>query len=130
MCVLIFFFKQKTAYELRISDWSSDVCSSDLPRRYALARCHRDRAGVRCWRAVVLGCRAWSSGRYRRDHAGVDAGLEPNGRGRRSEEDTSEIHPLMSRSYVGMCLRKKNHTRVDTLDDGVHNKETRLIHRK
>src|SRR3546814_9307985 len=26
-----FFFKQKTAYELRISDWSSDVCSSDLP---------------------------------------------------------------------------------------------------
>src|SRR3546814_951351 len=30
-CVLlIFFFKQKTAYEMRISDWSSDVCSSDL----------------------------------------------------------------------------------------------------
>src|SRR3546814_10619993 len=29
--VLLFFFKQKTAYELRISDWSSDVCSSDLP---------------------------------------------------------------------------------------------------
>src|SRR3546814_4736145 len=26
----IFFFKQKTAYEMRISDWSSDVCSSDL----------------------------------------------------------------------------------------------------
>src|SRR3546814_1561951 len=26
-----FFFKQKTAYEVRISDWSSDVCSSDLP---------------------------------------------------------------------------------------------------
>src|SRR3546814_2649753 len=30
-CVsLLFFFKQKTAYEMRISDWSSDVCSSDL----------------------------------------------------------------------------------------------------
>src|SRR3546814_3648071 len=29
-CVFIFFFKQKTAYEMRISDWSSDVCSSDL----------------------------------------------------------------------------------------------------
>src|SRR3546814_4931323 len=28
--VCIFFFKQKTAYEMRISDWSSDVCSSDL----------------------------------------------------------------------------------------------------
>src|SRR3546814_2532197 len=31
MCVrVLFFFKQKTAYELRISDWSSDVCSSEL----------------------------------------------------------------------------------------------------
>src|SRR3546814_9093525 len=30
MVVFIFFFKQKTAYERRISDWSSDVCSSDL----------------------------------------------------------------------------------------------------
>src|SRR3546814_2150522 len=30
---LIFFFTQKTAYEIRISDWSSDVCSSDLDRR-------------------------------------------------------------------------------------------------
>src|SRR3546814_8591417 len=41
--IFCFFFKQKTAYEMRISDWSSDVCSSDLrcgeswfgyPRRY------------------------------------------------------------------------------------------------
>src|SRR3546814_1254752 len=30
MSMLCFFFKQKTAYEMRISDWSSDVCSSDL----------------------------------------------------------------------------------------------------
>src|SRR3546814_1126436 len=30
MCVVSFFFKHKTAYERRISDWSSDVCSSDL----------------------------------------------------------------------------------------------------
>src|SRR3546814_4637188 len=29
-CLLVVFFKQKTAYEMRISDWSSDVCSSDL----------------------------------------------------------------------------------------------------
>src|SRR3546814_19537341 len=36
-----FFFKQKTAYEMRISDWSSDVCSSDLP--------------VAHWRAFRLG---------------------------------------------------------------------------
>src|SRR3546814_17046168 len=43
--LLFFFFKQKTAYEMRISDWSSDVCSSDLPyadssgkRRHPLGR--------------------------------------------------------------------------------------------
>src|SRR3546814_2074061 len=30
--IFFFFFKQKTAYEMRISDWSSDVCSSDLMR--------------------------------------------------------------------------------------------------
>src|SRR3546814_6930057 len=33
----VFFFKQKTAYEMRISDWSSDVCSSDL-RRFRVRR--------------------------------------------------------------------------------------------
>src|SRR3546814_7319096 len=43
-CFIFFFFKQKTAYEMRISDWSSDVCSSDL--RFALCECHsRSKAG-------------------------------------------------------------------------------------
>src|SRR3546814_10780777 len=44
LCIF-FFFKQKTAYEMRISDWSSDVCSSDLPRCQCLAhqrRCRRN----------------------------------------------------------------------------------------
>src|SRR3546814_13935044 len=57
MCLIwiVFFFKQKTAYEMRISDWSSDVCSSDLagathggdhaqPQRQAAGR-RRRRAG-------------------------------------------------------------------------------------
>src|SRR3546814_13562049 len=35
---LFFVFKQKTAYEMRISDWSSDVCSSDLPARIRPSR--------------------------------------------------------------------------------------------
>src|SRR3546814_13303357 len=35
MCCVIFFIKQKTAYEMRISDWSSDVCSSDLLTKIA-----------------------------------------------------------------------------------------------
>src|SRR3546814_6487175 len=38
-----FFFKQKTAYEMRISDWSSDVCSSDLYVR--VGRVHRPDVG-------------------------------------------------------------------------------------
>src|SRR3546814_10998113 len=38
---LFFFFKQKTAYEMRISDWSSDVCSSDLGN--PLGNCGRGR---------------------------------------------------------------------------------------
>src|SRR3546814_2399730 len=35
-----FFFKQKTAYEMRISDWSSDVCSSDLAGASRAGACH------------------------------------------------------------------------------------------
>src|SRR3546814_12596851 len=57
----IFFFKQKTAYEMRISDWSSDVCSSDLRDRAIDGRgIAADGAGVdgvalvqRRWRAVA-----------------------------------------------------------------------------
>src|SRR3546814_7544732 len=40
------FFKQKTAYEMRISDWSSDVCSSDLADLLAEDRAHRDLEAV------------------------------------------------------------------------------------
>src|SRR3546814_11355809 len=40
-CCYFFFFKQKTAYEMRISDWSSDVCSSDLNAASPGASCAR-----------------------------------------------------------------------------------------
>src|SRR3546814_987305 len=60
-----FFFKQKTAYEMRISDWSSDVCSSDLahvPRQLPAigrfreaARDSRRRRGLRGKRAREIG---------------------------------------------------------------------------
>src|SRR3546814_8587600 len=63
--LLFFFFKQKTAYELRISDWSSDVCSSDLSRRFGLFRssrippscdgASRNLATTRCLTALSLG---------------------------------------------------------------------------
>src|SRR3546814_15449316 len=59
MGVDIFFFKQKTAYEMRISDWSSDVCSSDLRVHRILARAlkrlgHRDRHAVNARIAELL----------------------------------------------------------------------------
>src|SRR3546814_8998934 len=49
MLFIFFFFKQKTAYEMRISDWSSDVCSSDLRSR------HRCRCGCGASRLDVGG---------------------------------------------------------------------------
>src|SRR3546814_6843819 len=60
---LFFFFKQKTAYEMRISDWSSDVCSSDLldlipvrerrsARRHERCRCRQ--AGAERFEALRL----------------------------------------------------------------------------
>src|SRR3546814_7071720 len=45
---VFFFFKQKTAYEMRISDWSSDVCSSDL-----IPLDLRDRNGL-AWLSVIV----------------------------------------------------------------------------
>src|SRR3546814_2116698 len=91
--IFIFFFKQKTAYEMRISDWSSDVCSSDLgaarrspPRRRRAARPRRSRP------------------RARRD----PAGRQPLPRRlSRSEEHTSELQSLMRTSYAVFCLKKK-----------------------
>src|SRR3546814_1328085 len=52
--VLFFFFKQKTAYEMRISDWSSDVCSSDLPREAPWDRSRAVAAPGRSARGLVL----------------------------------------------------------------------------
>src|SRR3546814_9556216 len=47
MCYFFFFFKNKTAYDLRISDWSSDVCSSDLTVVVRLQRQVRGRSRPR-----------------------------------------------------------------------------------
>src|SRR3546814_5874715 len=65
---LFFFFKQKTAYEMRISDWSSDVCSSDLvgspPDRRAQAVALRHGIDISCYRG-----RQVTAGDFRRfDH--------------------------------------------------------------
>src|SRR3546814_981298 len=83
MCCVVcfFFFKQKTAYEMRISDWSSDVCSSDLGRGYLLWRAigalWRLRHGVADQRDAEGRCGAQpyeGPSLWRREHACGDAG--------------------------------------------------------
>src|SRR3546814_966952 len=57
---LIFFFKQKTAYEMRISDWSSDVCSSDL---FNVRMCTRHLAdGGQDMTEIIVVCDCTSGG--------------------------------------------------------------------
>src|SRR3546814_17450004 len=72
---MFFFFKQKTAYEMRISDWSSDVCSSDLDIGHELGLlqyvCHNP--VCRCSYQLVCDCERWrASGTHTEDRA-----LEP-----------------------------------------------------
>src|SRR3546814_4408187 len=132
---VIFCFKQKTAYELRISDWSSDVCSSDL-RRF---RSFLDRRGC-CGHSGLSRC----EGRpqhvlHDREDCGqilrLDLGNDrlsivyqgtkaidvdrvevvANNVGNpafslRSEEHTSELQSLMRISYAVFCLIKKKQT--------------------
>src|SRR3546814_10337381 len=93
--LFLFFFKQKTAYEMRISDWSSDVCSSDL-----IAPASR-----RCSGSVRP-----SPARSVRRHGGSSASHRSDGSGdrrSRSEEHTSELQSLMRISYAVFCLKKK-----------------------
>src|SRR3546814_1916070 len=119
----VFFFKQKTAYEMRISDWSSDVCSSDL-----------------CWTSYRTTARTGTPGLLRADLRGtirvatgtsgairlpaadrpitgsaISAARPGNGTSElnniittpRSEEHTSELQSLMRISYAVFCLKKK-----------------------
>src|SRR3546814_11070089 len=71
--VLFFFFKQKTAYEMRISDWSSDVCSSDLLAQARIEQQPAARHGETVYRCDVslpvrlqARGRRWPEGRRQR----------------------------------------------------------------
>src|SRR3546814_4320493 len=56
LALIVFFFKQKTADEMRISDWSSDVCSSDLFKKYNDKKRARLRGSGASLRLSQLGC--------------------------------------------------------------------------
>src|SRR3546814_9958242 len=112
---VFFFCKQKTAYEMRISDWSPDVCSSDLraglcgafdaarpqaarTRRRSLPRRRNERQRDRGAR-LSRDARICAPVR-------CDAGAR---RRARSEEHTSELQSLMRISYAVFCLKKKKY---------------------
>src|SRR3546814_3758739 len=126
-----FFSKQKTAYEMRISDWSSDVCSSDLLERAADIK----RESVQVVDAIVAqdigklpdpttaaalqrvpGVQVSTNRNNELGDVRVrglpDVLTTVNGREvftttGRSEEHTSELQSLMRISYAVFCLKKK-----------------------
>src|SRR3546814_1957989 len=109
---VFFFFKQKTAYEMRISDWSSDVCSSDLrTNRSRPGHPHHRPCSARLPRAPAVPAGAQpapaASGWARRPSASECKGPWD----RRSEEHTSELQSLMRISYAVFCLQKKTHNK-------------------
>src|SRR3546814_7230305 len=107
---MIFFFKQKTAYEIRISDWSSDVCSSDLtaPTAY-IDGVYRFVDGS-SWK-LSFGSSAYTVAMPEDAHLGLlfdgAGGVKFAVNGQRSEEHTSELQSLMRISYAVFCLKKK-----------------------
>src|SRR3546814_7785433 len=103
---------------MRISDWSSDVCSSDLPAAALLARQKRHPDRQRLWRlagplylhrafegAVFLepAVNFVVGGAHKFERSYLEVGRQV-----RSEEHTSELQSLMRISYAVFCLKKKN----------------------
>src|SRR3546814_4925702 len=105
------FFKQKTAYEMRISDCSSDVCSSDLlaarPDVDKIFARNDDSAALPLARSNATHLKSGS--RLTRSRALIRSrrikGI--SARRYRSEEHTSELQSLMRISYAVFCLKKK-----------------------
>src|SRR3546814_2055134 len=113
--MLFFFFKQKTAYEMRISDWSSDVCSSDLKCLSQILKIFIrelwDRDGQSYLRLRGLSPRRQGCQTGRRPLAGlIEWECYPRRcQTARSEEHTSELQSLMRISYAVFCLKKKKY---------------------
>src|SRR3546814_10624485 len=135
-CAIVFFFKQKTAYDMRISDWSSDVCSSDLPTQEGLfqhyraihdaveipiiiynipGRCIVDMSVETMARLAelpnIIGVKDATADLTRPARTRAAVGSEfaqLTGEDARSEEHTSEFQSLMRISYAVFCLKNKN----------------------
>src|SRR3546814_4712880 len=97
---------QKSAYEMLISDWSSDVCSSDL----SLDQAQR-LLGVEPVHAHHARARQQGEAREKERPVMIErTGIE------RSEEHTSELQSLMRISYAVFCLKKKTTQQTSIVD--------------
>src|SRR3546814_1620493 len=123
---MFFFFKQKTAYEMRISDWSSDVCSSDL--RQFLKLPDGGWGGDTPNLTVDLAATPTLTGLDPKTHfyrpqnspkatptlTRLDPKTHFSGR---SEEHMSELQSLMRISSAVFCLKKKKTTSHNITND-------------
>src|SRR3546814_6997452 len=116
---IFFFFKQKTAYEMRISDWSSDVCSSDLsdPAFRRIDQFYEEWACAPIRMMENSFDNAHFSFVHKATFGQIDQPkpekyeMKETDYGFRSEEHTSELQSLMRISYAVFCLKKKKNTK-------------------
>src|SRR3546814_6593749 len=114
---------------MRISDWSSDVCSSDLTEHqrhggeHRRERRHQDRPEAQ--QRGLMDCGAWRQAfvtlRIERevdhhDRVLLDDADQQNDADDRSEEHTSELQSLMSIPYAVFCLKKKKKPQQDQMN--------------
>src|SRR3546814_9097350 len=95
---------------MRISDWSSDVCSSDLFRKPYPNSCRRLLKLMCCLQCCISCLMKMSSSSINRVFEGSIKGLAFTMTFKRSEEHTSELQSLMRISYAVFCLKKTTHS--------------------
>src|SRR3546814_10450468 len=127
--MIVMCFKQKTAYEMRISDWRSDVGSSDLggpadaghrgpahgldqtvvaaARQHRALRAQRGGGELEGCMGVVVEAAHQAVVQRVADAEQVEAGQHAGEEVPRSEEHTSELQSLMRISYAVFCLKKQ-----------------------
>src|SRR3546814_1611190 len=98
---------------MRISDWSSDVCSSDLvpgelASKYPVQSCKAAIAVIMGRDPKTMNGRKLGDGMIHVSYRRPDDGKRWEARCERSEEHTSELQSLMRISYAVFCLKKKN----------------------
>src|SRR3546814_2836382 len=98
---LFFFFKQKTAYEMRISDWSSDVCSSDLVLD-SLLKTDPSLRPIMSQLDRSQRSRAWNDGKVTAHH-GIIPTLEPANLSAMSEKELA-VYRLIRAHYLAQFL--------------------------